>query len=172
MHDIELAFAEFGIPLLSEAELLSYQKNFPNILWKRNNYTKPNILINEYSKTITIHDEDDRNINSKDLFFHQNNHDELKTMLSDLLSQISKMRIHGLEVLENLIDERSRQLGQIRFIDNIAISNEVKIIVTEMKYLEKSAIAIRYQIVEKEIKVKDLEYISAELLSMEMDSIL
>ncbi|KAL6925910.1 hypothetical protein ACO0SA_000517 [Hanseniaspora valbyensis] len=172
MNNIELTFEEFNIPLLSEDELTSYQKEFPNILWKRNNHLKPNVLINEYSKTITIHDEDDTNINSVDLFFHPNNHDELSSLMNDLLAQINKLRSQSLDVIENLINERTRRLGQIRFIDGISIGEEVKSIVGEIRYLEKCAIAIRYQIVEKEIKVQDLEYISAELLSMEMASIL
>ncbi|XBW35449.1 hypothetical protein QEN19_001019 [Hanseniaspora menglaensis] len=172
MSDIALTFKEFSIPLLSEEELTKYQKDFPNLLWRRNNYKKPNILINEFSRTITFHDSDDTVLNTQDLFFHQNNHKEINTLVSDLIKQISKLKLHGLEVIEKLMSERSNELGSIRFIDGVSIGDEVRNIVAEMRYLEKSAIAIRYKIVQTEIKIKDLEYVSAELLAMEMSSVL
>ncbi|SGZ41138.1 uncharacterized protein HGUI_03338 [Hanseniaspora guilliermondii] len=167
--DLRTVFNEFGMQIISDNKLAFYQSNIPNVLWKLRNYKHPDILVNEFSRTITLHDVS--NI-STDIFFHSGDQQKLNEKIALKNREISHIQTQHIGVIQLLIKERQDRLAEIRFADAVSISGEVNALYNEVQNLNKYLTAYQYKILEKEIEVKDLEYISAELLAMEINSIL
>ncbi|KKA03013.1 hypothetical protein D499_0D00620 [Hanseniaspora uvarum DSM 2768] len=169
LSNLQTVFTEFGINLIPEDKLGFFQKDFANIFWKLRNYKQPDILVNEFSRTITLHDTSNL---STDIFYHSGDQRKLNDKIALTNREISHMQTQNIGVIQLLIKERQDRLAEIRFANAVSISAEVNAIYSEVQILNKYLTAFQYHIIEKEIQVKDLEYISAELLSMEMNSIL
>ena len=162
LSDLRTVFNEFGMHIIPEDELAYYQSDISNVLWKLRNYKHPDILVNEFSRTITLHDTSNM---STDIFFYSGDQQKLNEKIAHIQTQ-------HIGVIQLLIKERQDRLAEIRFADAVSISDEVNALYSEVQNLNKYLTAYQYKTVEKEIEVKDLEYISAELLAMEMNSIL
>lgn len=169
LSDLRTVFNEFGMQILSDSILTYYQSNISNILWKLRNYKHPDILVNEFSRTLTLHETSNM---STDIFFYSGDQHNLNEKIASKNKEIGQIQTQQIGVIQLLIKERQDRLAEIRFADAVSISDEVNALYNEVQSLSKYLTAYQYKVVEKEIEVKDLEYISAELLAMEMNSIL
>ncbi|CAI8505764.1 unnamed protein product [Hanseniaspora opuntiae] len=169
LSDLRTVFNEFGMHIIPEDKLTYYQSDISNVLWKLRNYKHPDILVNEFSRTITLHDTSNM---STDIFFYSGDQQKLNEKIALKNREISHIQTQHIGVIQLLIKERQDRLAEIRFADAVSISDEVNALYSEVQNLNKYLTAYQYKTVEKEIEVKDLEYISAELLAMEMNSIL
>ena len=169
LSDLQTVFTEFDMHVIPEEKLAFYQADLSNKFWKLRNYKQPAILVNEFSRTITLHDTSNY---SADIFFHSGDQRKLNEMIALKNKEISHIQTQHVGVIQLLVKERQDRLAEIRFMDGVSISSQVNSLYNEIQNLNKYLTAFQYQIVEKEIEVKDLEYISAELLAMEMNSIL